>query len=80
MKLLIMQVSSTSYHVISLLSKYNPRMATGYGLDVQRVGVEVPVEARMFTSPCRPEQLWGPLRLLSNGYWGLFPRGKAAGS
>jgi len=28
----------------------------------------------------RPERLWSPPSLLSNGYQGLFPRGKAAGA
>jgi hypothetical protein len=32
-------------------------MATGYGLDDQRVGVRVSVGARTFTSPCRPDRL-----------------------
>jgi hypothetical protein len=49
-------------------------IATGYGLDDQRVGVGVPVGPRIFTSPCCPDQLWGPPSL-SNGY-----RGKAAGA
>jgi hypothetical protein len=47
----------------------------GYELDDREVGVRVPVGSRIFSSPRRPERLWGPLSLLSNGYWGLFPRG-----
>jgi len=27
-----------------------------------------------FSSPLHPDQLWGPLSLLSNGYRGFFPR------
>jgi hypothetical protein len=31
-------------------------------------------------SPQRPHLLWGSPSLLSNGYWGSFPLGKAAGA
>jgi hypothetical protein len=50
-------------------------IATGYGLDGRGVGVRVPVEARFFSSSRRPDRLWVPLNLLSNGYRGLFPWG-----
>jgi hypothetical protein len=45
-------------------------IATCYGLDNRGVGVRVPVGSRIFSSPYRPDRLWGPLNLLSNGYRG----------
>jgi hypothetical protein len=48
-------------------------IATSYRLDDRGVGVQVPVLSRILSSPLRPDRLWGPPSLLSNGYWGLFP-------
>jgi hypothetical protein len=50
-------------------------IATGYGLEDQGVGVLVPVESRIFSSPRRSDGLCDPPSLLSNMYRGLFPRG-----
>jgi hypothetical protein len=44
-------------------------------MDDREVGVRVPVGLRIFSSPRRPDRLWDTPNLLSNGYWGLFPRG-----
>jgi hypothetical protein len=55
-------------------------IATGYGLEDRGVRVRIPVGSRIFSSPRRPDRLWGPPSLLSNGYGGPFPRGKAAGA
>jgi hypothetical protein len=41
-------------------------IATGYGLDDRGVGVRVPVGSRIFSSPRRPDRLWGPPSPLSN--------------
>jgi hypothetical protein len=45
-------------------------IATGYGLDDREVGVRVPVGSGIFTSPYRPDRLWGPPNLLYIGYQG----------
>jgi hypothetical protein len=50
-------------------------IATGYGLDKQKVGVQVLVGTRFFSSPCHPDWLCGPSSLLSNGHQGFFPWG-----
>jgi hypothetical protein len=36
--------------------------------------VSIPGNARFFSSLQRPDGLWGPPSLLSNGYRGLLPR------
>jgi hypothetical protein len=41
--------------------------ATSYWLEDGVVGVPVPVESRIFTSPCRPDRLWSPSNLLYDG-------------
>jgi hypothetical protein len=51
---------------------------TGYGLDDRGVGVRVPVGSRIFSSPRRPDRLWGPPNLLSKGYPGVKRPGRAA--
>jgi hypothetical protein len=46
---------------------------TGYWLNERRIGVLVSVVSRIFTSPRRPDRLWGPSNLLSNWYQTFFP-------
>jgi hypothetical protein len=42
-------------------------IATGYELDDRGIGVRVPIGSRIFSSPRRPNRLWGQPNLLSNG-------------
>jgi hypothetical protein len=39
-------------------------IVTGYGLDCRAVEVRVPVEARFFSSPRRPNRFWDPTIVL----------------
>jgi hypothetical protein len=49
-------------------------IAAGYGLDDRGVGVPVPVGSKISSSPPRPDRLWGPPGLLSNGCRRLLTR------
>jgi hypothetical protein len=61
----------SNYHSYNFPTTFN--MSTGYGLNDRGVGVWVPVGSRIFSSPRRPDRLWGPSTLLSNGYRDLSP-------
>jgi hypothetical protein len=60
---------SNTYHPIRSQSSV-VGIATSYGVDDRRFGVRVPVGTRIFSSPSRPDRLWGPPNLLPNGYRG----------
>jgi hypothetical protein len=45
------------------------------GWTTVEVGVQVPVGAKILSSPRLPDRFWGSPSLLSNGYRGLLPRG-----
>jgi hypothetical protein len=47
-------------------------ISLGYGLDGRGAGLRVPVGARFFSYPRRPDGFWNPPSLLSNGYRGHF--------
>jgi hypothetical protein len=48
-------------------------IATVNGQDDRGVEVRVPVGSKIFSSPRRPDRLWSPPNLVSNGYRGSFP-------
>jgi hypothetical protein len=50
-------------------------MATGYRLDGRGFGFRALVGSRIFSSPRRPDRLWGPPSLLSNGVPGALSQG-----
>jgi hypothetical protein len=54
---------------------YKTGLATGYGLDEGGVELRFQIGSRIFTSPYRPDRLWGPPNLLSNGYQENFTWG-----
>jgi hypothetical protein len=47
-------------------------IATGF-----MIGVQFPTDVSISSSPQRPDRLWGPPSLLSNGHGGPFSGGKA---
>jgi hypothetical protein len=54
--------------------------ATGYGLDNRGLGFRIPVWSRISYYPRRPNRLWSPPSLLTNGHRWLFPRGWRGGA
>jgi hypothetical protein len=48
--------------------------------NIKVVGFRGPVGSRIFSSPRRPDRFCGPPNLLSNGYRGSYPGGKATGT
>jgi hypothetical protein len=51
-------------------------IVSGYGQDDRAIGVRSPARERDFSFNLCPDRLWGP-PILSNGYRGPFPEGKA---
>jgi hypothetical protein len=70
-----MQAVSNLLKFASLCTRLRVGIANGYGFDDQGVGVRVPVGAKIFTIPCRPDRLWGPSSHLTNGYRGTLSPG-----
>jgi hypothetical protein len=51
------------------LRRYSDRLCAG------RLAVRFPAGEDVFSTPQRPDRLWGPPRLLYKGYHGLLPPG-----
>jgi hypothetical protein len=66
--------------LLIVLSTLPVGIVIGYGLGDPGVRVRFAIRSRIFTSHYRPDRLCGPPSLLSNGYRGSFPGGKAAGA
>jgi hypothetical protein len=77
-----MQISSSFLSFLLFLGGRNSAVdiATGYGLDGRGVGVRVPVRARFFSSPVRPDRFWGQPAYYPVGIEGSSPGGKMAGA
>jgi hypothetical protein len=65
---------SQLYHYYNHWCYWN-RYRDWLGLVDRGIGVLVPVGSRILFSPCRPDRLWGPPKLLCIGYRELFTWG-----